>query len=94
MNQCLDPRALRRVRFALLADDADLGRHTTTVTLPDAGVCSGAVGDAVTRLLASSDSLGRELRALSDGLDRVVALAGEADDCTTWRMGLLTAEVV
>ena len=94
MNQSIDPQVLRGVRFALLADDADLGARATAVTLPDAGLCSGATGTAVTDLVAGVDALGAHLRALSDGLERVVALAGDADGSVSIALDLLAAEVV
>jgi hypothetical protein len=94
MNQCNDPHVRQRLGFALLGDDAELGRRATAVTFPEAGICTGAAAATLTGLVNDCESLGDDLRALSDGLDRVVSLAGAADDTAAFALDLLAAAAV
>jgi hypothetical protein len=90
MSQHIDPRTLRRIRFDLLAEDAALGRHANRVHLPDAGACTSVTTDAVNALTTAAGGLGDDLRATSDALERVVALALEADRVVAGRVSWLT----
>jgi hypothetical protein len=90
MSQHIDPRALRRIRFDLLAEDAALGRHTNRVHLPRAGSCTGVTADAVNALTRAAGGLGDDLRATSDALEHVVTLALEADRMVAGRVSWLT----